>query len=107
MLSQPSYLPNVDDDLNKFNFFLQYIEVPFVEVIVDRTNQTAVSATGHSLNLGVKEFYTYIGVTFVMMIMYFDRYFTTVKLARELKKEVSDVPAPYKRTGFQLAHALF
>ncbi|CAK1599853.1 unnamed protein product [Parnassius mnemosyne] len=65
-LSQPTYLPLNSDFFEKLTYFEQYIDDKFIQLLVERTNQTSVKLHGRSMNLDMKEFYVYLGITFVM-----------------------------------------
>lgn len=65
-LLEPSYLPQNMEEYDKESFFLQYFDDEIARLIVEKTNQTAVFKTGHSLHLTVEELYVYIGICLVM-----------------------------------------
>lgn len=63
---EPSFVSDGPENSDVISYLNQYISDDIVNLIVTKTNQTAVRKTGRTLGLDISECYRYIGITFVM-----------------------------------------
>lgn len=72
-LQQPAYLMHDRSQWNPMDFLLEYIDDDLLEKVVIATNRTAVSKTGKSLTLTLKELKIFIGANFIMSCLRFPK----------------------------------
>lgn len=65
-LYEPAYLPVDGERDSNCSYFSMYVDDELIELIVQKTNQTAIKNNGRSLGLTASEFKIYFGITFVM-----------------------------------------
>lgn len=65
-LLQPNYLPIDSSSYSKLEYFEQYIDDDFIDLMVTKTNQTSILKTGKSIGLTNKECKIFMGITMLM-----------------------------------------
>ncbi|RVE50299.1 hypothetical protein evm_005134, partial [Chilo suppressalis] len=66
VLLEPSYLPTYIGSDNIYEYFQEYIDDDILELIVQKSNQSAVERTGRSLGLTKEECEFFIGISMIM-----------------------------------------
>ncbi|XP_052755635.1 uncharacterized protein LOC128201774 [Galleria mellonella] len=66
MLSEPSYSIQDRTNFSKLDYFTQYFDDELIDMIVDKTNQTAVYKTGKSLLITNGELKVFISLFLIM-----------------------------------------
>ncbi|VVD04915.1 unnamed protein product [Leptidea sinapis] len=65
-IQQPAYLPCDRSKWEPVDFIKKYVDNDILDKIVTATNRTALSRTGHTLELTLKELKIFIGLNFIM-----------------------------------------
>ncbi|RVE52017.1 hypothetical protein evm_003295 [Chilo suppressalis] len=66
VLLEPSYLPTYIGSDNIYEYFQEYIDDDILELIVQKSNQSAVERNGRSLGLTKEECEFFIGISMIM-----------------------------------------
>lgn len=92
-LVEPSYPQFSDNFEDPCSYFAQYIDDEFINLIVEKTNQSSVLRHGRCLNLTKDELYIYIGITFIMsslnypcLRMYWENRWRVAKIADHMSR---------------------
>ncbi|CAH2101779.1 unnamed protein product [Euphydryas editha] len=66
-VQEPSYLPSIiQNKSNLSEYVKEYIDDDLIDLIVEKTNQSAIATKGHSLKLNREECKVFLGITFLM-----------------------------------------
>lgn len=65
-LSSPSYSPSVQDPSDINSYVAEYLDDELYNLIVEKSNQTAIEKFGKPLRLSIEECKTYVGITLLM-----------------------------------------